>query len=282
MVNYLIPEAVDEKGKIYTPEELDLIKRANPGDKLFQKLHCKYCDVRLEFRRKTKVRKAYLSTWPKLKHTGNCPLKDVLNQSGRNSSSGGMVELSSEDKRNKRDYLFQVLHSKMPHVVKIPTRPVRQSGGNTGGPVIGTGTGTVNPGDGGNFNRNSRSPRINHMGASELDKSLVRKTVLFYGELIRVNINDKGNAAYLVIKHGKGTLTVYTSPSYFQNNNSLVERFRALQKKINGLTEKPETYIFASVQYANGSTKLEAVIYSENDIGFPKQTLPEYLGPVLQ
>lgn len=282
MVRYLIPQAIDENGKVYTPEELDLIKRKSPKNELFRKLHCKYCKVPLEFRRKTKARKAYLSTWPKREHSGNCPLESVMNQPGRSSLPKGMVELSSEDKRNKRDYLFQVLHST--HLPggqgnnrgNVGDTPKRQRGNKNGTP---TGRGTVDPAEG-NSAKNSRSPRINHMGAGDLDKSLVGKTVLFYGRLIKVNVNSDGNVASLVIRHDKDVLTIYTSPNYFQNDENLIKRFIALKKIIKSLSEGPETYIFGAVQYRNNSTRIEAVMYSENDIGFPKKTLAEYLGPV--
>lgn len=281
MVRYLIPQAIDENGKVYTPEELDLIKRKSPKNELFGKLQCKYCKVPLEFRRRTKARKAYLSTWPKRKHRGNCPLENVVNQPGRSSLSKGMVELSSEDKRNKRDYLFQVLHSThfpggqgSNHGKGNPSNPRRSDGD-----VVPTDRGTVGPAES-NSAKNSRSPRINHMGAGDLDKSLVGKTVLFYGKLIKVNVNSDGNAASLVIRYNKDVLTIYTSPNYFQNDENLIERFRALEKIVKGLSEGPETYIFGAVQYRNNSTRIEAVMYSENDIGFPKKTLAEYLGPV--
>lgn len=284
MVRYLIPEAKGEDGKIYTPEQLNSIKQEDPNNEIFQQLHCKYCGVKLEFRRETQAKKAVISTWPKCRHKDSCPIASTAQLFRKGSSYGGNieVELSSEDKRNKRDYLYTVLHSKQ----KINSRDLKPRTKREiitegqGKPKGGIGTGTINPKKGENSVRNNRSPRINHMAAGHLDKSLIGKTVLFWGTLEQVKISGNSRSASIVLKHGNDRLDIHTSPNYFQTDKNLIKRFKSLKKKLGMLSEGPETYAFGAVQYKINSTEIEAVMYYENDMGFPKKTLSEYLGPI--
>lgn len=277
MIMVLIPEAKDSNGKKYTVDALELLKTQNSTSNVLYDLHCVYCNVRLEFRQGSNTREAYLCTWRKEEHLDTCPISQRT-RFGLNASvyDGNTVPLTSEDKNNKRDYLYKVLHTDPSRLGQSNDRK-KYDADKKSGSVESKGVGTIqsSANDSAGDDNKHRSPRVMHVSAGSIDSGKIGKLLLIYGNIYRVDVFK--NSAKLFLKTRSGKTEFLTSPDFFIGKRGLMDRFKLLHKFFENNSEEYEAYIFAEIQYKNQSSELQCTIYNENDIGLPRKNVSMFL-----
>lgn len=275
-----IPEALDSNKKVYTPDDLEMYKLKGEHPEIFSDLHCKYCGVQLEFRQGSDSRVPYFSTWRNKEHSSECPViqRTMYGRKYSLSNIMGLVKLSSQDKLNKRDYLYKVLHSNLnsnnSHVGKRNIG--KEDSGDKSDKLDRVNQGSLHEQSGDAVEgQQHRSPRTKHVSAGDLNSSDVGKTLLIYGNLVNIELRD--NSAVLTLTGKKGSATkVFTSPDFFNESRpGLKDRFESLSKLVK--LNKPEAYLFVEVQFKNKSNEVIASIYNEDDVGLPKESIVLYL-----
>lgn len=271
--------------KVYDLEMLNNIKEQNPNSSTLNHLSCPYCKCKLEFHRKTDRRRAFLSTWPKEKHSKNCRFYfEYENRSSSSSYNTVDSYLSEKEIKAKVKYMYDKMHKKnitkhSKDDVKDNKRKNPKKSQTTSTTHKTTTMGSVKSSD---IHSNGTSgSRMIYREPGGITLKDAGKSIVLGGILKKVSITKTSTGishAILYITNNSGkTEKVYTAPSYFyQDIEGLEDRIIALDDIISNLSSGQE-FICLINAAPDESGEIQLNLYEERHMFFPKMPISIYI-----
>ncbi|KOY76873.1 hypothetical protein RZ54_06000 [Apilactobacillus kunkeei] len=269
----------------YKLEDLNRLKETNPESKILKNLICPICSCKLEFHRKTDRRRAFLSTWPKEKHSDLCRFRFEYEERRNSSSSYNTLDsyLNGKEVKSKVNYMYNKMHkrntetenSKDQKKDKHRKNPITTKKASS--KKITKTRGSVRSSDSQSANSSGSRMTYREPGGITLQDS--GRSITLGGILKKVNLDKTSDSdrAVLYITNDSGkTEKVYTAPAYFsQSTDGLRSRMETLSKIIS----KTNGQEFICLIYATLDSKsnIQLYLYEEGHMFFPKIPLGVYI-----
>lgn len=269
----------------YRLEELNKLKETDPESKILQNLICSICSCKLEFHRKTDRRRAFLSTWPKEKHSDVCRFRFEYEERRTKSTHYNTLDsyLNGKEVKSKVNYMYNKMHksnkeaknpkdSKKDSQRKNPRSTKKASHKN----VTQT-RGSVRSSD--TQSATSSGSRMTYREPGGITLKDAGRSITLGGILKKVELHKTPNLdrAVLYITNDSGkTEKVYTAPEYFGQS---IEGLRSRMETLSEIVSNTNGQEFICLIYAtlNSKSKLRLYLYEEGHMFFPKMPLGVYI-----